>query len=72
MEEIKGQLAERGLQPEERGGETMLIPCSSVTGQGIDDLLDAIILQYEMLELKYSPSRNAVGVVVEAHKDAKQ
>ncbi len=72
MEEIKGQLAERGLQPEERGGDTMIIPCSSVTGQWIDDLLDAIILQYEMLELKYSPSRNAVGVVVEAHKDAKQ
>jgi len=50
----------------------MIIPCSSVTGQGIDDLLDAVLLQYEMLELKYSPSRNAVGVVVEAHKDAKQ
>lgn len=72
MEEIKWQLAEQGLQPEEWWGDTMVIPCSSMSGQGIDDLLDAILLQYEMLELKYSPSRNAVGVVVEAHKDAKQ
>ncbi|USN55591.1 MAG: hypothetical protein H6765_03205 [Candidatus Peribacteria bacterium] len=50
----------------------MIIPLSSVTGQGVSDLLDAILLQYEMLELKYSPSRSAVGVVVEAQKDAKQ
>ncbi len=72
MEEIKGQLAEHGLTPEDWWGETMIVPCSSVSWQGIDDLLDAVLLQYEMLELKYSPSRNAVWVVVEAHKDAKQ
>ncbi len=50
----------------------MIIPCSAMTGQGIDDLLDAVLLQYEMLELGYDPERNAVGVVVESHKDAKQ
>jgi translation initiation factor IF-2 len=50
----------------------MLVPCSSVTGQGIDDLLDAVLLQYEMLERKYNPKRPAVGVVVEARKDSKQ
>lgn len=50
----------------------MLVPVSSVTGQGINDLLDSILLQYELLTLRYSPSRPAVGVVVEAHKDAKQ
>lgn len=72
MDEIKWQLAEHGLQPEERGGEVMIIPCSSMTWQGVDDLLDAVLLQYEMLELKYSPARNAVGVVIEAHKDTKQ
>lgn len=72
VEEIKGQIAQQGLQPEDRGGDTMVIPISAMTGQGIDDLLDAILLQYEMLELKYSPSRSAVWVVVEAHKDIKQ
>jgi len=72
IEEIKGQLAQHGLQPEDWGGDTMVVPISAMTGQGIDDLLDAVQLQYEMLELQYSPSRSAVGVVVEAQRDAKQ
>jgi len=72
MDEIKGQLAEHGLVPEEWGGEIMLIPLSAMTGQGVDDLLDAILLQTDTLDLKYSPERRAVGVVVEAHKDTKQ
>jgi len=72
LDEIKWQMAEHGLQPEDRGGDVMIIPCSAMTGQWIDDLLDAILLQYEMLELVYNPTRNAVGVVVESHKDAKK
>lgn len=72
LDEIKGQIAEHGLQPEDRGGDIMIIPCSAMTGQWIDDLLDAVLLQYEMLELVYNPTRNAVGVVVEWHKDAKK
>jgi translation initiation factor IF-2 len=50
----------------------MIIPCSAVTGQWIDDLLDGVLLQYEMLERKYNPHRGAVGVVVESQKDSKQ
>ena len=50
----------------------MMIPCSAITGEGIDDLLDAILLQTEMMELRYSPSRRPVAAVLEAHKDAKQ
>lgn len=50
----------------------MLIPCSAVSGQGVNDLLDAVLLQYEMLERKYNPKRGAVGVVVEAHKDSQK
>lgn len=72
IEEIKGQLAQQWLTPEDRGGDIMLIPCSAVTGLGIEDLLDAILLQTEMMELRYSPSRRAVATVLEAHKDAKQ
>lgn len=72
MDEIKWQLAEHGLVPEEWGGDIMLIPLSAMTGQGVDDLLDAILLHADTLNLQYSPSRRAVGVVVEAHKDTKQ
>lgn len=72
MEEIKGQLNTHGLQPEERGGEVMIMPVSSVTWQWIDDLLDAVLLQNEMLELVANPKRNAVWVVVESRKDTKR
>ena len=71
MDEIKWQLAEQELVPEEWGGETILVPCSAVTGQWIDDLLDMILLQSEMLELKCNHDRAGVGVVVESHKDPK-
>ncbi len=72
MERIKGQLAEQELTPEDRGGDTMIIPCSAVSWQWIDDLLDAILLQAEMLHLQYSPSRPAVWVVIESNKSAQQ
>lgn len=72
IDDIKGQLAAQWLQPEERWGDIILIPCSAMTGQGIDDLLDAILLQYELLEHKCNPARAAVGVVVEANKNSKQ
>lgn len=72
IDEIKGQLAAQWLHAEDRWGDIMTIPCSAMTGQWVDDLLDAILLQYEMLERKYNPQRGAVGVVVEAQKDSKQ
>jgi len=49
-----------------------MIGISSKTGQGIPELLEAVLLQAEMLDLKYNPDRSAVGVVVDAHKDPKQ
>ena len=54
------------------GGETPFVGVSSKTGQGIDLLLEYVLLQAEMLELKYNPDRQAVGVVVDAYKDPKQ
>ena len=68
---IRGQLAEQGLQPEEWGGTTVVVPVSAHTGLGIEDLLDMILLQSEMLELKANPDRGAVATVVEAHLDQK-
>ena len=63
---IKQQLSEHGLVPEEWGGDTMMIPVSARTGEGLEKLLEAILLQAEVLELKANPNRPAKGVVVEA------
>ena len=58
-----------GLQPEEWGGETMFVHVSAKTGEGIDQLLDNVLLQAEVLELKSYPARRATGVVIEALLD---
>lgn len=68
---IRGQMAEQGLQPEEWGGETVLVPVSAHTGLGMDDLLDMILLQSEVLELRANPNRSAVATVIEAYLDPK-
>ena len=72
MDQIKADVAKHGLTPEDWGGETPFVGVSSKTGQGIDLLLEYVLLQAEMLELKYNPDRQAVGVVVDAYKDPKQ
>jgi translation initiation factor IF-2 len=63
---IKQQLNEHGLIPEEWGGDTMMIPVSARTGEGLEKLLEAILLQAEVLELKANPNKPATGVVIEA------
>jgi translation initiation factor IF-2 len=68
---IRGQMAEQGLQPEDWGGTTVMVPVSAHTGLGMDTLLDMILLQAEMLELKANPDRGAVATVIEAHLDQK-
>ena len=68
-ERIKRQLAEYGLAPEEWGGETIVAEVSAKTGQGVDHLLEMILLQAEVLELKANPKKPARGRVVEARLD---
>jgi translation initiation factor IF-2 len=63
---IRQQLNEHGLIPEEWGGDTMMIPVSARTGEGLEKLLEAILLQAEVLELKANPNRPAQGAVIEA------
>ena len=63
------QLTEYGLVPEEWGGETICVPVSAVTKQGIDKLLESVLLVAEMQELKANPNRSAKGVVIEARLD---
>lgn len=66
---IKQTLAGHGLAPEEWGGDTLYVPVSAKTGKGIDELLDAILLQAEVLELKANYNAPARGTVVESRLD---
>jgi len=66
---VKNELAALGLQPEDWGGDTIFIPCSAITGEGLDGLLENVLLQAELLELTANPSIPAEGVVLEAYLD---
>src|SRR5207302_10539875 len=63
---VKKQLQEVGLQPESWGGETITVDVSATTKKGIDTLLEMILLQAEIMELKASPKVPAKGNVIEA------
>ena len=68
-DKVKGELTELGLQPEDWGGKTVCVPISALKGDGIDELLDMVLLTADMENLKANYERDAVGVVVEAHLD---
>ncbi len=68
-EKVKRQLTEQGLVPEEWGGETIVVPCSAITGAGVDNLLEMLLLVAEMQDLKANPDGPARGSVVEAELD---
>ncbi len=63
---VKGQMAEREMTPVEWGGDIEFVPVSAKTGEGIDDLLENILLTAEVLELKANPNAKAKAVVVES------
>ena len=69
IDKVKQELAEYELIPEDWGGSTIFCPVSAHTKEGIDNLLDMILLTAEVLELKANPKRNARGVVIEAQLD---
>ena len=68
-EKVKAELAEHGLQSEDWGGTTIMAPVSAITGEGMDNLLDMILLVAEMETLQANPNRKAVGTVIESHLD---
>ncbi len=68
-DKVKGELAEHGLNPEDWGGDTIMVPISALRGDGIDNLLEMILIVADMLNLKANPNRAAVGSVIETHLD---
>ncbi|NKI33800.1 translation initiation factor IF-2 [Wenzhouxiangella sp. XN79A] len=69
LNRVKNELSAEEVVPEDYGGEEIFVPVSAITGEGIDSLLDAILLQAEVLELKAVPDRRCRGVVVESALD---
>ncbi|WP_086427924.1 translation initiation factor IF-2 [Staphylococcus cornubiensis] len=66
---VMQELAEYNLIPEDWGGDTIFVPLSALSGEGIDDLLEMLILVSEVQELKANPNKAAVGTVIEAELD---
>jgi translation initiation factor IF-2 len=68
-ERVRQELGNHGLAPEEWGGDTIVVPVSAKTKEGIPQLLEMLLLQADVLELKATPTRNAKGTIVEARLD---
>lgn len=66
---VKTELMEYGLTPEEWGGDTIMVPVSAIKGEGIDEVLEYVLMVSEMEELKANPNRPAIGIVIEAELD---
>jgi translation initiation factor IF-2 len=69
VEKVKQELAAEGVTPEDWGGDSMFVEVSSKSGQGIDQLLEGVLLQAEVLELKAPRTTHAKGLVIEARLD---
>jgi len=69
IERVKQELTEYELIPEDWGGSTIFVPVSAKTGEGLEDLMEMILLTAEVLELKANPNRQARGLVIEAELD---
>ncbi len=68
-ERVKRQLADAGLVPDEWGGETMVVPVSAKLGQGIEDLLEAILLVADSMDIRANPNGRVIGTVIEARRE---
>ncbi|SDS37269.1 translation initiation factor IF-2 [Opitutus sp. GAS368] len=69
LDRVKQQMQERQIAPEDWGGETVTVPVAAIKGQGISELLDMILLQADVLELKANAKTEASGVVIESQVD---
>lgn len=69
IDRANAQLAEHEIIVEAYGGDTVAVPVSALKGEGIDDLLESLLLVAEIQELKANPERSGIGVVIESHMD---
>jgi translation initiation factor IF-2 len=69
VDRTKQRLTEQGLIPEDYGGDTITVPVSARSGEGIEKLLEMVLLQADVMELKANPNRSARGTVVESQLD---
>ncbi|MEC8355405.1 MAG: translation initiation factor IF-2 [Verrucomicrobiota bacterium] len=68
-EKVKTQMQERSIPPEDWGGDVVTVPISALNGDKVDELLEMILLQAELMELKANPDANSEGVIVEARQE---
>jgi translation initiation factor IF-2 len=66
IDQVKAQMQQRNIAPEDWGGETITVPVSAIKGTGINDLLEMLLLQADVLELKANPKAEASGVIIES------
>lgn len=69
LEQVKTQMQQRNIAPEDWGGETITVPVSALKGEGVDSLLEMILLQTDLLELKANAKAEASGIIVESEID---
>ncbi len=69
LDQVKNQMQQRGIPPEDWGGDTITVPVAAIKNQGITELLEMIALQADVLELKANPKAEAQGVVIESQID---
>ena len=69
LDQVKNQMQQRGIAPEDWGGETITVPVAAIKNQGITELLDMVLLQADVLELKANPKAEASGVIIESEID---
>ncbi|HEY9154258.1 MAG TPA: translation initiation factor IF-2, partial [Opitutaceae bacterium] len=66
IDQVKAQMQQRNIAPEDWGGDTITVPVSAIKGTGINELLEMVLLQADVLELKANPKAEASGVIVES------
>jgi len=69
IDQVKAQMQQRGIAPEDWGGETITVPVSATKGTGVNELLEMILLQADVLELKANPKGEVAAVVIESQVD---
>ncbi|KAB2854630.1 MAG: GTP-binding protein, partial [Bauldia sp.] len=69
LDQVKTQMQQRNIAPEDWGGETITVPVSAIKGDGISNLIEMILLQADVLELKANPKAEASGIIIESEID---